>query len=347
MVTDFTKGPSKDWKLAAGTTLTYDPQLGAAFTIDKAGKAPTISMNKYIMFGRLEVVMRASFGTGTVSSLVLQSADLDEIDWEWLGADHNNVQTNFFGKGNTTTYDRGGKHPVSDPMEEFHTYTIDWTAQSLKWLINGQVIREVPYADPKALYGQNYPQTPMEIKMGSWIGCASEEAAKDPKTSGTCEWTGGPIDFSKGPYIMYVKSVKVTDYSCASEYVYGDMSGSYQSIKKIGGCEGGSAGSEPSGDKSSSGTASATGSKTITSSATQSSSTGPAILIETSVSVQTSTRSNATATFTTSSATRSSTPSSTSSSLPANGASGLSPKKYGVLDVGVVALGLAMGYFFM
>ena len=149
--------------------------------------------------------MRASAGQGTVSSFILESGDLDEIDWEWLGADHANVQTNFFGKGNTSTYDRGQYHAMTDPVETFHTYTIDWTAESTKWYINGDLVRTLNYGDALALGGKNYPQTPMKVKMGSWIGCASAAAVTDPKTKGTCEWAGGPVSF------QVITSQKPTD----------------------------------------------------------------------------------------------------------------------------------------
>lgn len=53
------------------------------------------------MFGKVEVVLKAAPGAGIVSSFVMQSDDLDEIDWEWLGSDPDEVQSNFFGKGMT------------------------------------------------------------------------------------------------------------------------------------------------------------------------------------------------------------------------------------------------------
>lgn len=35
----------------------------------------------------------------------------------------------------------------------------------------------------------------------------------------------------QGPYTMYVKNVRVSDYSTGSKYTYGDQTGSFQSIK--------------------------------------------------------------------------------------------------------------------
>ena len=44
---------------------------------------------------------------------------------------------------------------------------------------------------------------------------------------------------------MYLKSMKVTDYSTGSSYSYGDTSGSWQSIKSEGGKINGNSGDEP------------------------------------------------------------------------------------------------------
>ncbi len=43
--------------------------------------------------------MKAAPGAGIVSSVVLESDDLDEIDWEWVGATAGEAQSNYFGKG--------------------------------------------------------------------------------------------------------------------------------------------------------------------------------------------------------------------------------------------------------
>lgn len=48
--------------------------------------APTLNSNDYIFFGHVDVVMKAAAGQGIVSSFVLESDDLDEVDWEWLGS---------------------------------------------------------------------------------------------------------------------------------------------------------------------------------------------------------------------------------------------------------------------
>ncbi|POS87219.1 hypothetical protein EPUL_002403 [Erysiphe pulchra] len=235
VTTDFTAGENEYWKPLEGTKITYDPKSGAQFSIKSGTDAPTMALTKHIMFGRVEMVTKSSPGTGIISSFVLLSQDLDEIDWEWLGGDNNNVQTNFFGKGDTSSYDRGATLPVQTPIDTFHKYSIDWTAERIIWEIDDKPIRTVNFNDPLTKGGSIYPQTPMKVKIGNWIGCLD---ASNPQTSGTCQWAGGQVDLTKGPFIMSVKSIKVTDYGCGGDYSYSDNSGSFQSIKSTGACDG-------------------------------------------------------------------------------------------------------------
>ena len=75
---DFSKGASSQFK-SLSTPIKYTPE-GALFTITSDADSPTIEMYKYIMFGRVDIKMQASPGAGIVTSLVLESKDLDEID---------------------------------------------------------------------------------------------------------------------------------------------------------------------------------------------------------------------------------------------------------------------------
>ncbi|KAK4614738.1 putative extracellular glycosidase [Fulvia fulva] len=203
---------------------TYDSN-GAAFTVGQSGHAPTLISKWYIMFGKLSVTLKAAPGQGIVSSVVLQSDDLDEIDWEWLGGKGGEVQSNHFGKGQTTTYDRAAIHGVDNTQGEFHTYDIEWTENQIVWTIDGKTVRVLNAGEAN---GQ-YPQTPMQLKLGSWAG-------GDPgNTQGTIDWAGGAVNYAAGPFTMYVSSLSVVDFSTGKSYSYGDMSGSWESIKSDGG----------------------------------------------------------------------------------------------------------------
>ncbi|KAJ4293811.1 hypothetical protein N0V88_005323 [Collariella sp. IMI 366227] len=228
---DFRKGANSFFKPADGTTLKYDNDLGAIFSISKETDAPTIGSKQYIFFGQVDVTVRAARGVGIVTSFVLQSDDLDEIDWEWLGADNAQVQTNFFSKGCTETYDRGGFSPVADPVNVFHTYTIKWTPTQLDWIIDGTVVRTLMNTGAAGCAG--YPQTPMQIKLGTWV------AGRKDAPQGTIEWAGGITNFADIPFDGYYQSLRIVDYmggqgaTEATEYQYTDRSGTWQSIKVV------------------------------------------------------------------------------------------------------------------
>lgn len=220
---DFTKGEVNSFTSAGGTP-SYGSD-GVSFTVAASGDSPQLISLFYIMFGRVECTMKAAPGTGIVSSLVLQSDDLDEIDLEWLGADNSQVQTNYFGKGITGNYDRGQFNPAAGNQDRFITYTIDWNAERIIWYVDGTVIRTLTASQA----GNQYPQTPMTVRFGAWSG-------GDPSNNqGTIEWAGGYTNYAAGPYSMVVKSLSVTDYSTGSAYRYTDNSGSWTSIQAVDG----------------------------------------------------------------------------------------------------------------
>ncbi|KAK3686601.1 hypothetical protein LTR37_019662 [Vermiconidia calcicola] len=239
---DFTSvGGNRSWTAAAYSTITYSSN-GAEFGISGTKQAPTMESDFYIFFGRVDVKMRAAKGTGIVSSIVFESDDLDEIDWEFLGGDTDSVQTNFFGKGNTTSYDRMVEYPVSSPQDELHTYSVDWNSDRIEWIIDGTTVRTLTYDDALCVGGKNFPQTPMRVKLGNWCGGC------DGQPKGTIEWAGGKTTFDDAPYVMYVEQVSIQNYNPADAYEWSDMSGSWESIKLI---KDGSA-SQPSGKHGSS-----------------------------------------------------------------------------------------------
>lgn len=220
---DFTSGASDSF--TAQGSPTYDSN-GVSFTVAKSGDAPQLTSKWYIMFGRVDVELKAAPGAGIVSSFILQSDDLDEIDWEWLGADASQVQSNYFGKGQTTTYNRGAFHADPNSQGEFQTYSIIWTSEQIVWQIGGTTVRVLT---PDTAEANQYPQTPMQVKMGIWSG-------GDPSNApGTIQWAGGPTDYSAGPFTMQVKSVTVADYSTGTQYQYSGMSGNWQDITAVGG----------------------------------------------------------------------------------------------------------------
>jgi beta-glucanase (GH16 family) len=231
---DFTRGECSAFHHLEGTDVDYNSN-GALFRIQRETNAPTIATDKYIFFGRVDVVVQAAAGNGIVTSLVLQSDCLDEIDWEWVGGDDLQAQSNYFSKGDDSTFDRGAYHTVDHPLTTFHTYSFEWTPEAVHWIIDDVIVRTLTYEEAKG--GSAFPQTPMQIKMGTWV------AGGSTSPEGTAEWAGGYTDFDAAPFDAIYKSISIVDYAGGSapssssvrEYVYGDRTGDYESIELVGG----------------------------------------------------------------------------------------------------------------
>lgn len=198
-------------------------------SVEKQGESPTFQSSFYIFFGRVEVIMKAAPGRGIVSSAILQSECLDEIDWEFLGSSPKGL-TNYYGKGNTT-FDKSRGLDLdlaAKPQDGYHNYTLDWTRERIQWLVDDKMVRELKFDD--ALGGKNYPQTPMNVRIGIWSG-----GDEDNNSQGTVEWAGGPTDFKEAPFVMSIQKVYVEDYTSAKEYSWDDMdeSGNWQKVKVI------------------------------------------------------------------------------------------------------------------
>ena len=213
------------WETQVGP-IHYDDKGGARFTINKQGDSPTIRTKFYFFFGRVEMLLKASPGRGIVSSMMLLSDDLDEVDWEFIGT-NGSASTNFYGKG-IQDYTNGAWHDVPVPVQDdYHNYTTIWTKEKMDFYINDGLVRTVN-ADESTSNGTDiYPQTPMRMSLGIWAG-------GDPSLAEwTRVWAGGDTDYDAGPYDMYVKEVYIEDFSSGKEYVWGDDSGSWESIEIV------------------------------------------------------------------------------------------------------------------
>lgn len=197
--------------------------------VDAPLQAPTLQSKGAIFFGRLEVELQAAPGKGVITSAVLLSDDLDEIDLEAVGSDNAHMQSNTFSRGDQSKHDLLGLLPVADLTGASHKYTVDWTTERIEFYVDGTLHRTLRRSD----IPDRYPESPMRVKIGAWVGGYE---GGDP---GTTNWAGGIADFSNGPASSYFKSVTVTDYAGGNaatdkdvkEYSYGDRSGSSKSIR--------------------------------------------------------------------------------------------------------------------
>ncbi len=248
---------------------------------------------------------------------------------EFVGSHQSVAETNFYSKG-VNDYTHSDKINVAfNPMTEVHTYTLDWTADYITYSIDGQIVRTAKPAEANG--GSSWPQTPAQIRLGTWVGGGQNSP------EGTTTWAGGKVDWSQGPFAAIYRSIKVTDYAGgfagATEYSYGDKSGSWKSIKVKGGKESSMPGLPASvtSSNSPSAVASTSAAASLKSNLQSDVTTSTSSAISTPVTVSTSYTSSSTMAVNASSTTR-------SSKTPTS-----SPQPTGVPSAGSAASSLSVG----
>ena len=101
-----------------------------------------------------------------------------------------------------------------DTSSTQHTYTIDWSPDSIKWSVDGKVLRSLNRADTWNATANRwfYPQTPARIMISLWPAGISSNG------QGTIDWSGGMIDWNSpymknGYYYAMVNEVVVDCYN--------------------------------------------------------------------------------------------------------------------------------------
>ena len=118
-------------------------------------------------FGRYEVIMKAARGSGLVSSFFTHTGPYfgdphDEIDFEFLGKDTRRVWLNWFTNG--TEGQSKWHHLDFDAADDYHLYAFEWTPETIRWFVDGELIYERP---DNALA---VPVTPGRIIINLWTG---------------------------------------------------------------------------------------------------------------------------------------------------------------------------------
>ncbi|KAJ1882307.1 putative glycosidase CRH2 [Coemansia sp. RSA 1722] len=169
------------------------------------GFGATASGSHTIQYGRVTArVKTASVAPGVVSSFIIRNDQTgDEIDFEWVGRDPSQVQTNYYFNDildytKMVAYDVG-----ADTSKDYHDYTIDWSENSIQWLVDGKVIRTVNKADTLDAATGKYLFPTSEARVGFSIWDGGNSGAQ-----GTQEWAGYPTPWGTGvSYQMFVDSV--------------------------------------------------------------------------------------------------------------------------------------------
>ncbi|KAJ9071036.1 putative glycosidase CRH2 [Entomophthora muscae] len=174
--------------------------------MSKPNAGSTLHSTRYMQYGRVSAKIKTSRTGGVVSSFILVARDKDEIDFEWVGSNVKETQTNWFFKGKFPVWPKNNNQnfPTKDTHAGFSEYTINWTPTQIQWIIDGKVIRTLLKADPQ------YPTSPAQISFGIWDGGSNEE--------GTRNWAGGQIDWNsqdmktQGYFDVHIKDIQVECY---------------------------------------------------------------------------------------------------------------------------------------
>jgi beta-glucanase (GH16 family) len=191
----------------AGATLSVSKATGS-----NAGQGARLSTTRYMLYGKFTATMAASPIGGIITTFITMSGRQDEIDWEFIGSQNNQAQSNVFYKGIKEFGIHGGIHKLPNgTIDGLHTYTIDWKSTGLTFSIDGVVVRtylnNAQATSPLTPAGERwFPTTPSQIQIAVWDGCAGG-------AGGTCTWAQGPISWgSATSYAATFQSIDVQWY---------------------------------------------------------------------------------------------------------------------------------------
>ncbi len=233
-IDDYLGDPSTaDW-VSQGNPLKYGSE-GVLLTMGPNTPGTVLASTVYMWYGSVKATFKTSRGAGVVTAFILLSDVRDEIDYEFVGVDLGTAQTNYYFQGildctfpipvtssphvskvNANSLDQNsGNISLTDTYNNYHTYEIQWTPDSITWLIDGKVGRVQKKSDTwNATANQwNFPQSPARVELSIWPGGASTNAP------GTIAWAGGPIDWHSGDIAMYgydfavLKEVEIQCYA--------------------------------------------------------------------------------------------------------------------------------------
>ncbi|EST09945.1 Glycoside hydrolase, family 16 [Kalmanozyma brasiliensis GHG001] len=196
-------------------------KTGTKMILTKSGDAKRgslLSTTRYWYYGQASAVMKHGSWNGVVNTFIGMSSTKDEIDWEWTTSDDQDMQTNWYWRGDPDGYTHGFSVPnttlntIAPPRfstRDWHTYTLDWSPTRLRWLIDGTPVRTLTRKSTLKNNIYHYPSSPMRLQMSIW------GAGDGTFQEGTVDWSGGLIDWKQATNGRFVNMVKSVTISCA------------------------------------------------------------------------------------------------------------------------------------
>lgn len=210
-----------DW-VYSGYIDSYDDAL--LIQMPNGTTGTVVSSTKYLWYGKVGATIKSSRDDGVVTAFITFSDVEDEIDFEFVGYNLTNPQTNFYAMG-ILNYSNAANSSTTNTFSNWHYYQIDWDEDELSWLIDGETVRTLKREDTwnSTTERYDYPQTPSRIEFSLWPGGDSSNGL------GTIEWAGGEISWDTqdiqeyGYYYAYVKNVTVEAYDLPDFVAHRDL----------------------------------------------------------------------------------------------------------------------------
>lgn len=167
-------------------------------SMPKRTSGSLLTTTRSLLYGRIGVRLKAARGRGVVTSIVLFSNVHDEIDFEFIGGELLNTQTNYYHQGELVHTRMVKANTVTSIFENWHYYEIDWNPDRIHWLIDGRIVRTLQKSDTWDPIGKfhKYPQTPMKLHVSIWPGGSESNAP------GTIDWAGGLVEWDSAEDII-------------------------------------------------------------------------------------------------------------------------------------------------
>jgi len=223
--------------VSTGKPVVYNDAILLTMAQDTVGTL--LESSHYVWYGKICAKMTTSGGQGVVTAFIMMSGVRDEIDFEFIGADLQHAQSNYYSQG-VTNYHNELNLTVSNTNENVHEYCVDWKPDNLTWSIDGNDMRTINRADTWNATSNrfDYPQTPSRIMLSLWpAGLPSNDA-------GTIAWAGGEISWTSpfmqnGYYYAMVEEVTVDCYDPpqmaqikgSKSYKYTDTAGTNNTVQ--------------------------------------------------------------------------------------------------------------------
>lgn len=206
-----------DW-LYTGDVLDYDDEESLILAMPKNSGGTVLSSTRAVWYGKVSARIKTSHLGGVVTGFILYSGAGDELDYEFVGADLETAQTNFYWES-VLNYTNSANISTTDTFENYHTYELDWHEDYVTWSIDGVVGRTLYKNETYNATTQKYqyPQTPSKVDISIWPGGNSTNAP------GTIAWSGGEINWdasdisNPGYYYAIVNEVNITCYDPPSD----------------------------------------------------------------------------------------------------------------------------------